>query len=109
MLRYLCLLPLAILHAEDVKDVEYARAGKVSLRFDAHIPNGPGPFAAAILIHGGAWVAGDRANNVNIEPLLKPLADAGLAWFSINYRLAGDVARNPIGAALHLGTAESDV
>jgi acetyl esterase len=100
---------MATIHAEDLKDVEYARAGKVSLRFDAHIPNGPGPFAAAILVHGGAWVAGDRANNVNIEPLLKPLSDAGLAWFSISYRLAADVARNPIGAALHLGTAESDV
>jgi acetyl esterase len=111
MLRYLCAAALftTTIHAEDLKDVEYARAGKVSLRFDAHIPNGAGPFAAAILIHGGAWVAGDRANNVNIEPLLQPLSDAGMAWFSINYRLAGDVARNPIGAALHLGSAESDV
>jgi len=97
------------IHAEDLKDVEYGRAGKVSLRLDAHIPDGKGPFAAAILVHGGAWVVGDRANNVNIEPLLKPLSDARVAWFSINYRLAGDVARNPIGAAMKLGPAESDV
>jgi acetyl esterase len=94
-------------HAEDLKDVEYARAGKVSLRFDAHIPNGPGPFAAVILVHGGAWVKGDRTNNV--QPLFQPLSDAGFAWFSISYRLAGDVARNPVGAAMQLGTAESDV
>ena len=111
MLRYLCAFALFMTNilAEDLKDVEYARAGKVSLRFDAHIPDGSGPFAAAILVHGGAWVAGDRAGNVNLEPLLKPLSDAGFAWFSISYRLAGDVARNPIGAAMHLGTAESDV
>jgi alpha-L-fucosidase 2 len=100
-------LLMSTVHAEDLKDVEYARAGKVSLRFDAHIPNGPGPFAAVILVHGGAWVMGDRANNV--QPLLQPLSDAGLAWFSISYRLAGEVARNPIGAAMRLGTAESDV
>jgi alpha-L-fucosidase 2 len=98
---------MTTIHAEDLKDVEYARAGKVSLRFDAHIPNGPGPFAAVILVHGGAWVMGDKTNNV--QPLIQPLSDAGFAWFSISYRLAADVARNPIGAAMQLGTAESDV
>ena len=106
MFLYLLLFMTAI-YAEDLKDVEYARAGKVSLRFDAHIPNGAGPFAAVILVHGGAWVMGDKTNNV--QPLIQPLTDAGFAWFSISYRLAGDVARNPIGAAMQLGTAESDV
>jgi alpha-L-fucosidase 2 len=98
---------MTTIHAEDLKDVEYARAGKVSLRFDAHIPNGTGPFAAVILVHGGAWVMGDKTNN--IQPLIQPLTEAGFAWFSISYRLATDVARNPIGAAMQLGTAESDV
>jgi alpha-L-fucosidase 2 len=95
------------LRAEDLKDVEYGQAGKVTLRFDAHIPDGKGPFPAAILVHGGAWVAGDRINN--LRPILQPLSDAGLAWFSISYRLAADVARNPVGAAMQMGTAESDV
>ena len=90
---------MTTIHAEELKDVEYARAGKVSLRFDAHIPNGPGPFAAVILVHGGAWVMGDKSNNV--QPLIQPLTDAGFAWFSISYRLAA--------AAMQLGTAESDV
>jgi acetyl esterase len=109
MLRYLCAVSLfmTITYAENLKDVEYARAGKTSLRFDAHIPDGSGPFAAVILVHGGAWVAGDRTNNV--QPLFQPLSDAGFAWFSISYRLAGDVARNPVGTAMQLGTAESDV
>lgn len=100
-------LCLAGLYAEDLKDVEYGRAGKVSLRLDLHVPEGPGPFAAVILVHGGAWVMGDRVNNV--QPLLQPLSDAGFAWFTISYRLAGDVVRNPVGAALQLGTAETDV
>jgi len=109
MLKYFCVLSLFMtaIHVEDLKDVEYGRAGKVSLRFYAHIPNGPGPFPAVILVHGGAWVWGDRANSV--KPLFRPLSDAGYAWFSINYRLASDIVRNPIDAAMHLGTAESDV
>ncbi len=98
---------MPFVHSEDLKDIEYGQVGKVALRFDAHIPEGRGPFAAAILVHGGAWVAGDRINSV--RPLLQPLSDAGLAWFSISYRLAADVARNPIGAAMQMGTAESDV
>ena len=46
---------------------------------------------------------GDRINNV--QPLLQPLSDAGFAWFTISYRLAGDLVRNP----LQIGAAESDV
>lgn len=98
---------MPVIHAEELKDIEYGQVGKVALRLDARIPDGKGPFAAAILVHGGAWVAGDRLNNV--RPLMQPLSDAGIAWFSISYRLAADVARNPIGAAMQMGTAESDV
>jgi len=109
--RFVCVALLSVfmsaIHAEDLKDIEYGQAGKVTLRLDAHIPDGRGPFDVAILVHGGAWVAGDRINNV--RPLLQPLTDAGIAWFSISYRLAADVARNPVGAAMQMGTAESDV
>lgn len=93
--------------SEDLKDVEYGRGGSVSLLLDAHIPDGPGPFPAAILVHGGAWVTGSKTNNVQL--LFKPLSNAGIAWFSVSYRLAADVARNPIVAATQLGAAESDI
>lgn len=111
-LRYAsaCALSLCLTtatRAEDLNNIEYGRAGKYSLLFDAHIPDGTGPFSAVILVHGGAWVGGDRI--INVEPLFKPLTDAGFAWFSISYRLAADVVRNPIAAALQLGAAENDV
>src|SRR5215472_16018642 len=32
----------------------------VSLRLDAHIPPGKGPFPAVILVHGGGWTAGSK-------------------------------------------------
>jgi alpha-L-fucosidase 2 len=79
--------------------VEYARIGDVRLALDATIPPGEGPFPAAILVHGGGWVRGNRT--VDVEPLFKPLTAAGIAWFSISYRLTADFTQ--------FGAAVSDV
>ena len=67
-------------------DIEYSQAGGESLRLDASIPEGSGPFPIAILIHGGGWGSGDKA--ADFGALSKPLTGSGIAWFSINYRLA---------------------
>ena len=71
---------------QTVRDVVYAEAGGETLRLDAAVPDGSGPFPVAILIHGGGWTGGDKAGD--IAPLLAPLADAGFTCLSINYRLA---------------------
>src|SRR5579864_5144396 len=76
-------LPAAAL---DQKDVEFARPGGKALLLDLHVPDGAGPFPAAILVHGGGFDEGSRVTNV--RPLFDPLAEAGFAWFSIDYRLA---------------------
>ena len=68
------------------RDIEYGRAGGESLRLDACVPEGAGPHPAAVLVHGGGWTGGDKAKGV--DPLFAPLTRAGVAWFSINYRLA---------------------
>ena len=39
--------------AAEFKDVEYREAAGVHLLLDAQIPDGEGPFPAAILVHGG--------------------------------------------------------
>jgi len=67
-------------------DVEYAHPKGISLLMDGYVPGDKGPYPAVILVHGGAWVAGDRKRSV--EPLFEPLTKAGFAWFSISYRLA---------------------
>jgi acetyl esterase len=67
-------------------DVEFARIGDVSLTLDAFVPEGKGPFATCILVHGGGFVRG--AKQSYIKPLFEPLSKAGFAWFTINYRLA---------------------
>lgn len=92
-------------------DVEFSRPGGYSLKLDAHVPEGDGPFPAIVIVHGGAWVTGDRRRSV--EPLFEPLSDAGFAWFSISYRLANiaDPKSNPTIAASMalLGGAIDDV
>ena len=70
----------------DRKDVEFASPGGKPLFLDLHVPDGAGPFPAAILIHGGGFDQGSRSTNV--KPLFDILANAGFAWFSIDYRMA---------------------
>ena len=68
------------------KDIEYARVGEVSLKLDANIPEGTGPFPAVIIVHGGGFTAGNKQKFVT--PIFEPLSHGGFAWFSIDYRLA---------------------
>jgi alpha-L-fucosidase 2 len=70
----------------DQKDVEYGRPGGHALLLDLHVPDGDGPFPAAILVHGGGFDGGSKSTNC--RPLFEPLANAGFAWFSIDYRMA---------------------
>jgi alpha-L-fucosidase 2 len=67
-------------------DIVFARRGSTSLTLDAWVPEGAGPFAAVIIVHGGGFIAGDKQTYV--KPLFPILTDAGFAWFTINYRLA---------------------
>lgn len=97
--------------AKSYDNVEYSRAAGNSLQFDAWVPDGPGPFPAVIIVHGGAWVTGDRKRSV--EPLFEPLSQAGFAWFSISYRLARDIdpasVPSSLASLLALGSAVDDV
>jgi alpha-L-fucosidase 2 len=73
------------------KDIVFSPAH--GLKLDAYIPpvqrDRTGPFPAVIIAHGGGWEAGDKVTYVT--PLFEPLAKAGFAWFSIDYRLTPDV------------------
>jgi acetyl esterase len=92
-LRFRLTIPLLVLSffasragAEELRDVQFAEAGGVALKLDAHIPEGAGPFRGAILVHGGGWIGGDKQQYITY--IFKPLADANFVWISINYRLA---------------------
>lgn len=84
-----CLFSVAILAAPvDKTDVEYSRPGGKPLLLDIHVPDGIGPFAAVIVVHGGGFDQGTKKSYVG--PLLEVLTKANFAWFSIDYRLAPD-------------------
>jgi alpha-L-fucosidase 2 len=68
------------------KNITYSRPGGRPVLMDAFIPNGPGPFPAVIMVHGGGWETGDKVTS--LSPLFEPLARAEFGWFSIDYRLA---------------------
>jgi alpha-L-fucosidase 2 len=87
-LIFLAITAAATLHAAaiDQKDVEYTRPDGKPVLLDLHVPDGPGPFPAAILIHGGGFDEGSKSTNV--RPLFDVLANEGYAWFSIDYRMA---------------------
>lgn len=67
------------------KNIPYSRPGGRDLLMDAYVPEGQGPFPAVVIVHGGGWEAGDKITYVS--PVFAPLAQAGFAWFSIDYRL----------------------
>lgn len=66
--------------------IEYVTRPSGPLQLDASIPDGPGPFSAIIIVHGGAFTMGSKVTYV--PPIFQPLARAGFAWFTIDYRLA---------------------
>src|SRR5260221_14676316 len=63
---------------------------------DVRIPPGQGPQAAVILVPGRGWTNGSK-EAIFIQPLFGPLDESGLAWFSIDYRLA---PKHPYPAAV---------
>ena len=69
------------------KDIRFSEG--TGLRLDAYTPRFATAAPAVILVHGGGWEAGDKVTYVT--PLFEPLAKAGLAWFSIDYRLTPSV------------------
>jgi acetyl esterase/lipase len=88
------LLSLPLLSPAQI-DIEHGIADGVSLKLDARLPEGPGPFPAVILVHGGGWTGGDKKGGKNpatpgqvfMVPMHEVLTQTGLTWFSIHYRL----------------------
>ena len=81
-----CLYSRSVVAAELRSDIEYAKVDGESLKLDASVPDGAGPFPVVIVVHGGGWSGGNKSEGVG--PLVGPLTAGNFTWFSINYRLA---------------------
>ena len=55
------------------------------LKADLYVPKGEGPFPGVLVVHGGAWAMGTRAQ---LSGFAQMLASRGLTAVAISYRLA---------------------
>lgn len=70
------------------KDVVYASASSAE-KLDLYLPSGSGPFPLVIMIHGGGFMMGDKADGGGLSGV-DQLVAAGYAVASINYRLSAE-------------------
>jgi len=68
-----------------IRDVAYVANGHPRQRLDLYLPRGGDKRPLIIVIHGGAFLGGDKGDE-NVAQFLK----AGYAAASLNYRLSGD-------------------
>jgi acetyl esterase/lipase len=68
-------------------DVIYGRVEGSALLANLAYPDGPGPRAALISVHGGRWRAGNRTDASSIK--VQQWAEFGFLAMSIDYRLVG--------------------
>ena len=71
-------------HRVEIRDLEYQRQGGRPLLARLYQPDGAGPFAAAVQVHGGAWTSKDRTDN---DFMAKALAGAGIVVLSLDFRM----------------------
>ncbi len=75
-------------------DVPYAQYGDRKLVADIFVPNDkPGPRPTLVIVHGGAWIKGDKTK---FRTLAQTLASRGYVTAAIEYRLGRD-AKFPAG------------
>lgn len=78
-------------HSEQAADfdarygVVYAERESGDLKADVYLPKGKGPFPGVVVVHGGAWYIGTRAQLSGVAQLL---ARHGMTAVAISYRLA---------------------
>jgi len=73
------------------RDLQYGTDQSEELVLDAYQPSAASsPAPILIIIHGGGWVQGDKAE---YEPFARALAAVGFVVFDINYSL--DLSRSP--------------
>jgi acetyl esterase/lipase len=64
-------------------DIVYTKVGDAELKLDLAAPEGDGPFPALLVIHGGGWRGGNKAD---VRPLLAECARRGYVAISPQYR-----------------------
>ncbi|WP_109123886.1 alpha/beta hydrolase [Dyella sp. C11] len=92
----LLLCGLGAVHAMDVRhDVPYGAAPQQ--RMDVYLPSQPRAAPVIVMVHGGAWMIGDKSNRGVVEPKATHWTQAGYVFISIDYRMLPEA--NPLEQA----------
>jgi triacylglycerol lipase len=67
------------------RNVVYTEPGGTALQADIYQPATPGPHPAVLVVHGGAWIVGNKSQ---LAFAAKQFAERGFVAMAINYRLA---------------------
>lgn len=78
--------------APQYPDLAYATVSPAQ-KLDLYLPKGAGPFPVVLIIHGGAFMFGDKAHEIS-KAGTDQLVAHGYAVANVNYRLSGE-ARAP--------------
>jgi acetyl esterase/lipase len=70
------------------EDLAYAKVSPAQ-RLDLYLPAGSGPFPLVLMVHGGAFMFGDKADPIS-KTGTDPLLEHGFAVANVNYRLSGE-------------------
>jgi acetyl esterase/lipase len=70
------------------RDLAYANLSPTQ-RLDLYFPDGSGPFPLVLMVHGGAFMFGDKADPISTAGTDELLAH-GFVVASLNYRLSGE-------------------
>jgi len=80
------LLALVLQLPQPELNVTYAKLGDISLQMDIYRPEPTKkPSAAVVVIHGGAWMGGQRQD---VAALSKKISEKGMLAATVSYRLA---------------------
>ena len=83
--------PVAPLQEQVVRDVRYAASEGVDPKaqsLDIYVPATPGPHPVMVMVHGGGWRLGDKANRAMWKDKAPHFNNEGWVYISINYRLS---------------------
>ena len=69
-------------------DLAYATASPAQ-KLDLYLPDRPGPFPVVLIVHGGAFMFGDKSHQIS-KPGTDYLLGRGYAVANVNYRLSGE-------------------
>lgn len=101
---YLLLLCVALLASaadaaepdiDVIRNQTYVERESGALAADIYLPQGAGPFPGVLVVHGGGWAMGSRAQ---LAAVAAAVAKHGYTAAAINYRLA---PKDPFPAQIH--------